>query len=73
MSNFAGNRGLVLNTSNGTSVVVDVQIIDSKNAFGRVDVLVKGKRGVHLAEAWVDSAKLIDTTDADAVAAALGA
>lgn len=69
--NFPGNRGLVLNTSNSTPVVVEVTIIGSKNAFGRVDVLVKGKRGVHIAEAWVDSSKLIDTSDEEAIAAAL--
>lgn len=62
MSKFAGNRGLVILTSNGTPCVVEVTIVDSKSAFGRTDVLVRGKRGVHLS-AWVDSAKLVDTSD----------
>jgi hypothetical protein len=71
MSNkFPGNRGLVETTSNGTPFVVEVTIVGSKSAYGRTDVLVTGKRGVHLPEAWVDLSKLIDTTDAEAVAAA---
>jgi len=72
MAKFEGNRGLVLSTSNGTPMVAEVTIVDSKRAFGRIDVLVKGKRGVFMVPAWVDSSKLINTADEAEVRAALG-
>lgn len=54
-----GNMALPMTTSTGAVFLVPVSIIEGQNAFGRVDVKVRGKRDI-VGEAIVDSRRLVD-------------
>jgi hypothetical protein len=76
MSNFSkdhaivgkGNMGLPVFTSTGQAFLVPVSIVEGQSAFGRTDVKVTGKRDTK-GGATINSARLIDMSDAEAVAA----